>query len=188
MFLYVSISYPFVTLITAFVYMPVFKRVNSLSAFAYVTKRFGNSLSLLACVTYIIQMVIYMGIVLYSPALALNAVTGMSLEFSIVVISAVCLFYTVIGGMKAVIYTDALQAFVMIIGMTLVATVGTVNVGGLSAVYETNKLGRHLDMTRLSLDPRVRHSGLDLVLGGTVIGLAVHATNQAQVQTSCSFS
>jgi sodium-coupled monocarboxylate transporter 8/12 len=58
---------------------------------------------------FILQMVLYMGIVLYAPALALNAVTGINKIVSIISVGLVCTFYSTIGGMKAVLITDVFQ-------------------------------------------------------------------------------
>ena len=127
-------------------------------------------------------MILYMGIVLYSPALALNAVTGLSLEGSILAVSLVCIFYTVIGGMKAIIWTDALQTMVMILGMITIGIVGTIKLGGLSEVYQITKTGLHLEFDKLSLDPRTRHSGIDLMVGGIFTWMSIYSANQAQVQ------
>lgn len=46
--------------------------------FKYLEKRFGNTTRLCASIAYSLQMILYMGIVLYAPALALEAITGMS--------------------------------------------------------------------------------------------------------------
>ena len=182
MYLYLSAAYLLVMPLTAFVYMPVFRRTNSLSAFAYLERRFGKVLALVSCSIYMFHMVVYMGIVLYAPALALSAVTGLSLEGSIITVSIVCLFYTVIGGMKAIIWTDALQTTVMIIGMIVVSIAGTIKVGGFSVVYEISKQGNHLKFDDFSLDLRQRHAGLDCIVGGIFTWLAVYSANQAQVQ------
>ena len=54
-------------------------------------------------------MSMYMAIVVYAPALALSQVTGLKVYMSVSVICVVCIFYTTLGGMKAVLWTDALQ-------------------------------------------------------------------------------
>ena len=182
MYLYVSAAYLVVMPVTALIFMPVFRRVNSLSAFIYLERRFGKFIALVSCVIYLFHMTIYMGIVLYAPALALSAVTGLSLEGSIITVSVVCLFYTVIGGMKAIIWTDALQTIVMTVGMIVVCIVGTIKLGGLSVVYEISNQGNHLIYDEFSLDPRRRHAGFDCIVGGLFTWLTIYSANQAQVQ------
>ena len=50
-----------------------------------------------------------MGIVLFAPALALSAVTGLNKIVSIISVGIVCTFYSTVGGMKAVLITDVFQ-------------------------------------------------------------------------------
>lgn len=71
--------------------------------------RFGSAARLSASLLYSFQMILYMGIVLYAPAIALEALTGLSQNISILVVGCVCTFYSTIGGMKAVIITDVFQ-------------------------------------------------------------------------------
>ena len=71
--------------------------------------RFGRAARLAASAAFITQMILYMGIVLYAPALALNAVTGLGKVTSIISVGLVCTFYSTIGGMKAVLITDVFQ-------------------------------------------------------------------------------
>jgi sodium-coupled monocarboxylate transporter 8/12 len=75
----------------------------------YLELRFGQVTRLAASVAFSLQMILYMGIVLYAPALALEAVTGLSKTLSGLIIGLVCTFYSTIGGMKAVIITDVFQ-------------------------------------------------------------------------------
>lgn len=75
----------------------------------YLELRFGKPTRLIACMAFITQMILYMGIVLYAPALALNAVTGLNKIASIISVGLVCTFYSTIGGMKAVLITDVFQ-------------------------------------------------------------------------------
>ena len=64
---------------------------------------------MLASLSFSLQMVLYMGIVLHAPVLALSAVTGLSYLAAILVVGAACTFYSVLGGIKAVLATDVFQ-------------------------------------------------------------------------------
>lgn len=75
----------------------------------YLERRFGSSVRLVASLLYSTQMLLYMGVVLYAPAIALEALTGLSRNFSVFVVGIVCTLYSAIGGIKAVIYTDVFQ-------------------------------------------------------------------------------
>jgi sodium-coupled monocarboxylate transporter 8/12 len=75
----------------------------------YLELRFGRVARLAASLAFSLQMILYMGIVVYAPALALEAVTGLSKTLSVLSIGLVCTFYSTIGGMKAVVVTDVFQ-------------------------------------------------------------------------------
>jgi len=75
----------------------------------YLELRFGQATRLAASISFSLQMILYMGIVLYAPALALEAVSGLSKALSVWTVGLVCTFYSTIGGMKAVILTDVFQ-------------------------------------------------------------------------------
>ena len=70
--------------------------------------------------------------------------TNINVHFITPVICTVCILYTVFGGIKAVVWTDALQFFVMIGSIIMVVTMGVVSVGGLgnvfSVAYNTGRL------------------------------------------------
>lgn len=134
LFVVINFSYGFATTASAIFYLPVFYKLKATSAyevsmmnnirsfafrttknyifklqFQYLEKRFGYTTRLLASLTYSLQMILYMGVVLYAPALALEAVTKWSITTSIWTIGLVCTFYSTIGGMKAVLVTDVFQ-------------------------------------------------------------------------------
>ena len=77
--------------------------------FQYLEKRFGVTTRLIVSIAFCIQMVLYMGIVVHAPALALEAVTNIDHVYAVLLIGIVCTFYAGIGGMKAVLMTDVLQ-------------------------------------------------------------------------------
>ena len=65
---------------------------------------------------FLIAGIITTGIAIYAPATALSAVTAMNLDIAILSTGIVCMFYTSIGGMKAVVWTDVIQSSWMIAG------------------------------------------------------------------------
>ena len=91
------------------------------------------------------QMILYMSIVLYAPALALSAVTGMSKWLSIVSIGLICTVYCAIGGIKAVLWTDVFQSFLMFLTMIIIIVKGSYDVGGLNVVWKRAQLGNRIE-------------------------------------------
>ncbi|XP_064196322.1 solute carrier family 5 member 6a isoform X2 [Anguilla rostrata] len=127
-------------------------------------------------------MVIYMGVVLYAPALALNAVTGFDLWGAVLAMGLVCTLYTTLGGLKAVIWTDVFQTIVMFAGQLAVIVVGTHQAGGISEVWRKAQNGSRIAGLDLNPDPLERHTFWTLGVGGVFLMLALYGVNQAQVQ------
>jgi len=179
-FIVINISYAIGTPIAAYVYLPVFFRMKSPSAYGYLEKRFGIATRIVASLAFSLQMILYMGIVLYAPALALSAVTEMSYLGSILSVGLVCTFYSTLGGIKAVLITDVFQSFLMFLGIGSVAFGGTFIVGGVTEVFALAQ--DRLQFFDMSLDPTIRHTFWTQSIGGMFIFLSIYAVNQAQVQ------
>ena len=92
---------------------------------------FGSIVSLLSTISWL-------PIVIYVPALAFNQTTGIDIHIITPLVMAVCIFYTCLGGIKAVIWTDVIQIVIMYGVMVLIMVKGTLNVGGLGVVWERN--------------------------------------------------
>ncbi|XP_073753249.1 sodium-dependent multivitamin transporter isoform X2 [Callorhinus ursinus] len=169
-------------LIPAHVFIPVFYRLHLTSAYEYLELRFNKAVRVCGTVTFIFQMVIYMGVVLYAPSLALNAVTGFDLWLSVLTLGVVCTVYTALGGLKAVIWTDVFQTLVMFLGQLVVIIVGSVKVGGLGHVWKVASQHGRISGIVLDPDPFVRHTFWTLAFGGVFMMLSLYGVNQAQVQ------
>ncbi|XP_049759196.1 sodium-dependent multivitamin transporter isoform X1 [Elephas maximus indicus] len=169
-------------LIPAHIFIPVFYRLHLTSAYEYLELRFNKAVRICGTVTFIFQMVIYMGVVLYAPSLALNAVTGFDLWLSVLALGIVCTVYTALGGLKAVIWTDVFQTLVMFLGQLVVIIVGSAKVGGLGRVWEVASQHDRISGIELDPDPFVRHTFWTLAFGGVFMMLSLYGVNQAQVQ------
>ncbi|KAF1445546.1 SC5A5 protein, partial [Pygoscelis papua] len=117
------------TLLTAQLFLPVFYRLGLTSTYEPSPARCPRCRWDGALTPFFPQM-LYTGIVIYAPALILNQVTGLDIWASLLSTGVICTFYTTIGGMKAVIWTDVFQVFVMLSGFIAIIIRGVLLVGG----------------------------------------------------------
>ncbi|XP_051470881.1 sodium-dependent multivitamin transporter isoform X2 [Apus apus] len=179
---FLGCSYLLGLLIPAHVFIPIFYRLRITSTYEYLELRFNKTVRVLGTVTFIFQMVIYMGVVLYAPALALNAVTGFDLWSAVLTMGLVCTLYTTVGGLKAVIWTDVFQTLVMLAGQLAVIVVGARRVGGMARVWHLAHQEGRVSGINLNPDPFERYTFWTLSVGGIFMMLSLYGVNQAQVQ------
>jgi len=168
-------------LLAAKVYAPIFYATRLTSANEYLELRFSSGVRLLGCILLIFQYVLYLSVVLYAPSLALKAVANVPLTVSILVTGAVCTFYTTLGGMRAVIWTDVLQCTIMVAGMIFVVISGVINVGGVANVIKRAERGNRTTMN-WNPDPTVRSTVWTYGIGGIFALLQNWTTSQVSVQ------
>ncbi|KAL8566592.1 hypothetical protein ACOMHN_054814 [Nucella lapillus] len=185
-YFYIGIGYLLVTAGAAHIYVPIFYHLHITSAYEYLERRFGKIVRTAGAITFVIQMILYMAIVLYAPSLALNAVTGFTLWGAVVSVGTVCTIYTALGGMKAVLWTDCFQVCMMLAGLIAVLIRGSMKVGGLAAAWEKMEQGGHVVFDDFRFEPNVRHSFWSLVIGGYFTWVAIYGVNQAMVQRACT--
>ncbi|XP_025100792.1 sodium-coupled monocarboxylate transporter 1-like isoform X2 [Pomacea canaliculata] len=123
-----------------------------------------------------------MGIVLFGPSTALSAVTGLSEWVIVVLVGMVCTFYTTLGGLKAVVWTDVFQTLVMLTGMLTVLIKASIELGGMDEVWRACERGGRLHFFDFDPDPRIRHTFWGLTLGIFLIWLPPYAVDQQMVQ------
>ncbi|OQR72568.1 sodium-coupled monocarboxylate transporter 1-like [Tropilaelaps mercedesae] len=129
-----------------------------------------------------INELLYMGVVLYGPSLALGSVTGIPVWISILLNGLVCTFYTAIGGMKAVVWTDVVQMVLIYVGFIMVCLSGTYHVGGIAKVIELNTQGGRLIIANWSLNPYMTYTSWNVTLSWTIAWMGAYCASQTQVQ------
>ncbi|KAI9589534.1 putative sodium-dependent multivitamin transporter [Glossina fuscipes] len=181
-FVIINLAYVLATPAAAYLILPVFYRLKTASVYEYLETRFGFATRLYASLAFSLQMILYMGIVLYAPALALEAVTGLNLVFSIIAVGVVCTFYATLGGMKAVLITDVFQSVLMFACIFAVIICAGIEAGGLAPIWETAREGGRLEFFNFSVDPTTRHTWFTQIIGGAATYLSIYGVNQTQVQ------
>lgn len=123
--------------IVAFCYLPFFRKLDLTSAYLYLERRFNLAVRLFGSLSFIILHIGRVAIVLYLPAVALAAVSNIDVDLAIILIGVLCVIYTVMGGIEAVVWTDAVQAIVLMGGAVLCLLLVLFNVeGGVGGVME----------------------------------------------------
>ncbi|KAK7096188.1 sodium-coupled monocarboxylate transporter 1-like isoform X1 [Littorina saxatilis] len=174
-------------IIAAQVFVPLLYPLKLTSSFEYLELRFNSKWAkLTGTLILIVQQILYMGIASFAPSTALEAVTGFPVWATIIIVGLVSTFYTTLGGMKAVVWTDVFQSVVMLAGLLAIVIEGVSRVGGMATVWQINYDWERINFFDFNPDPTQRHSFWSLVVGGMVGWTATYGCNQASVQRYCA--
>ncbi|XP_061273042.1 sodium-coupled monocarboxylate transporter 1 [Bos javanicus] len=177
-----AITYFLVVVLSAEVFLPVFYKLGITSTYEYLELRFNKCVRLCGTILFIVQTILYTGIVIYAPALALNQVTGFDLWGVVVATGVVCTFYCTMGGLKAVIWTDVFQVGIMVAGFTSVIIKAALTQGGISTIINDASNGGRLNFWNFNPNPLQRHTFWTIIIGGTFTWTSIYGVNQSQVQ------
>lgn len=169
-----------VVLILGWVFLPFYARSGVFTMPEFLEKRFDARsrwvLSIFSIIAYVltkISVTIYAGGVVVSALLGIDFWTG---AIATVILTGI---YTVLGGMRAVVYTETLQAVLLIIGAAVLTFMGLEKVGGWSSMQET--LGpEYFNMWRPATDPDFPWPSL--LITSTIVGIWYWCTDQYIVQ------
>ena len=172
-----------IVLLLGWLFLPFYMRSGAFTMPEFLEKRFDSRsrwflsvFSLFAYVLTKVSVTIYAGGIVVSELLNLDFWIG---AIGIVVFTGI---YTIIGGLKAVVYTETLQTVVLILGSVIITYLGFQEVGGWNELTKTvTELSPdHFNMWRPMNDPDFPWTGL--LIGGTIVGIWYWCTDQYIVQ------
>ncbi|XP_076863668.1 sodium-coupled monocarboxylate transporter 2 isoform X2 [Brachyhypopomus gauderio] len=179
-------AYTLMVIITAELFLPVFYRSGITSTYEYLELRFCKPVRIAATLIYMAQTIVYTGVVVYAPALALNQVTQFNLWGAIFATGIVCTFYCTMGGLKAVVWSDAFQMVVMLAGFLIVLIQGSNRNGGISTAWSIAEAGGRLNVFDFDPNPLRRHTFWTVTFGGMFTWLGIYGVNQSTIQRCIS--
>ena len=163
-------------------FLPFFRRFNFDTAYEYLEARFNRSIRWIASALFVFFMISRIAIVLFLPSLALNAVTGISIYFSILIMGIVTIIYCTSGGMEAVIWGDVIQGFILIAGAIAAFAYMVMGVdGGISTFWETATVDNKLNWLDFRFDFSQPVFWVVLI-GGVANSLITYTSDQSVVQ------
>lgn len=120
-----SLSIPIASFLAAKIFIPLYRGVNSVSAYHYLEEKFGYWARCYASICYLLTQVCRIGSILLLLALPINKMFGWDVQTIIIVTGVVTMIYTLLGGIAAVVWTDAIQGIILIIGAVVCAVILT---------------------------------------------------------------
>ena len=97
-------------------FIPLYRNVNSVSAYAYLEQRFGRWARVYASACYLLTQIMRTGTILFLLALPLNLILGWNIPAIIICTGIAVATFSTLGGIKAVVWTDAIQGIILITG------------------------------------------------------------------------
>ena len=114
-----SMTVPLAAIVAAMVFVPLYRNLNSVSAYAFLEKRFGPWARMYGSVCFLVMQTARSGVILYLLAILLKMLFGWSVPVIILVVGLATCVYSMLGGVLAVIWTDAIQSIMLIAGTLL---------------------------------------------------------------------
>jgi SSS family transporter len=183
-FLQITFGYILGRTLVVAILLPLYFRGEPFTAYEVLQRRFGKTSRRATSLLFLITRTLADALRLYLSALVLQAALGVSLPKSILLLGAVTLFYTYIGGVKSVIWNDCVQFTIYIIGACLALRELIVGLPGGVEQFRTFAAEQHkfvvFDFDWSLLKPDMTFwAGL---IGGAFLTMATHGTDQLTVQ------
>ena len=182
-YLQLRVAYPGALLIAWFFFLPFFYKLHVYSAYEYLELRFDRKTRLLAATLFVFLKLFYAGVGIYAPALIVVEMTGLPFWAVVAAIGLLTTAYTTMGGIRAVIWTDAAQFFVLTGGLfaALWFVLDKVD-GGLVGAVNGALAADKLKFWNFSPDFHTEFTVWGAFFGGTFLLLSQYAADQSEVQ------
>jgi len=182
-FLQYRLAAPFAAAVICVILIPFFYKLDVYTAYEYLERRFDLKTRIMASGLFLLLKALYLGLVIYAPSLVVAEMTGLPLVWIVIGTGLLTTCYTMLGGMRAVIWTDTLQLVVLLGSLVgslalLVHHIGGGMTGFIEQASAYGKL-RFLDLS-FSLESEVTLWGG--LFGGLVLTLGQYGVDQAELQ------
>jgi SSS family transporter len=149
----VCIMSPIVAPFILLLFYPLYHRLQITTSYEYIQERYGPAARYGVAGLFILARLGWLGTVVYAPALALSIVTGIPLWGCICLMGLLATLYTALGGLSAVVWTDAIQFIILVVGAIWVAASLVNGVeGGAAEILAMAKESGRLNIAEWNID------------------------------------
>lgn len=162
--------------------IPFFRKQSGISAYSFLEERFSPAVKHLATVLFMIWRLLWISVTLFASAKMLAVFTGYPLPILLLITGITAVVYSVSGGLRAVVYTDLLQFFVLFGGIAAALVISSVRgdfaADSLGNWIQANALGSEF----FSFDPTIRITFWSGLIGTFVAFFARYGADQVTIQ------
>ncbi len=164
-------------------FVPFFRGLEVETAYEYLEKRFDKKFRFIGSITFIIFHIIRIAIILYLPILALTvALPQINSMFLVGIVGFLCVAYTSLGGIKAVVWSDAIQTIVLLFGAGIITISGIIELPENIRVFEAlNKAEKIITPDMFSLNFAGK-TLIGIIIGGFLSSIYAYVGSQDIVQ------
>lgn len=188
-FLQLTFGYLIGRIIVAVFFLPAFYKGELKTAYTFLETRFGSKARTSASIVFMLTRIAADGVRLFAAAIPLKLMLDINYPLAIVIIAIVALIYTYTGGIKSIIWVDAVQMFIYL-GGALIACIYLINLlpENLSAIFNKEDILDKLNFINPGFDAGLPeffskpYTLLGGLIGGAFLSMASHGTDQLIVQ------
>ena len=182
-FLQLTLGYLTGRIVVSFVFLPAYYRGELTTAYALLEARFGLGARRFTSGIFMLTRLLADSVRLFATAIPLALITGWPYPTSIAVIGVLTVIYTYFGGIKAVVWVDAVQMSLYLVGaIVAIAAIQMAVPGGWSEVIVSADIAGKMQVLDFSWNLTTPYTIWAGVLGGAVFTMASHGTDQLIVQ------
>ncbi|MEO6875230.1 MAG: sodium/solute symporter [Opitutaceae bacterium] len=179
------VAFPAVYLAVAYLVIPSIMRLRVTSAYELLEARLGLPVRLATSGAFLMTRFVWMGLMLYTTSLILVTVMGWDpawIPLISIITGVITTTYSLFGGYSAVVITDVLQFFILLVGAIATVVCITVLMGGVGPWWPTHWASHWSPQPFFSADPHVRVTMVGTFVGAIIWWVCTSASDQMAVQ------
>ena len=176
---------PIAMIIICIFFIPIYKKFKIYTAYEYLEQRFDRKTRILTSLLFLIQRGLAAGITIYAPSIILSVMFGWNLKILVIIIGIMVVFYTVIGGTKALNVTQKQQMLIIFTGLifTFIYLLNSISDNiSITKAIKIASLNNKINLLDFSFNLESRYTFWSGITGGLFLALSYFGTDQSQVQ------
>lgn len=179
-----ELAVPIAMILVMVFLLPLFRNLSLISVYEYLERRFDLSTRLWLSGLFQLIRAFATAVTVYSISLVVELITGLSFFWSVILLGAMTVIYDVMGGIRAVMYSDVLQMIILVVVLLLVFSLLLDTIGGFSILWQDLPEHRKIavDFGHHGIGDGHDFSFWPMLFGGVFLYVSYYGCDQSQVQ------